>query len=408
MQATRRALMLGCVLALFVGFVTTTHAALKIVALGDTGTGDCNQYKVARALKRWCTANGCDFVLLLGDNFYERGLPSVCSRDPQTGRVFPDEFRRAFTDPYGPAERLNLGQTLAGCMMPGSHNLDLPFLSVLGNHDYTSPAGPAGGDPFSWVTATNQFDANGEDSPGECTDVSMTAAYVNGGGPQWWSIGGYGAFGKDCAAPWDLAACSSSTLTESVLFLGLDTTPMVGEQWVDGLEKNRQATYVMNQESYMIDFMTHSQSQWKIAFGHHPYVSNGPHGNAGHYDGLSCPSTEDKPNGWACGLRVKAFIENLCAQGLDLYLSGHDHSLQVLSANCRGRQVPFIVSGAGGKLSSLPGTNPNLGQWLKYGFVYLVINGGHIDVDIVDASTPETPQSLRSCSLDKGASIECH
>ena len=29
-----------------------------------------------------------------------------------------------------------------------------------------------------------------------------------------------------------------------------------------------------------------SSHLWKIAFGHHPYISNGTHGVAGHYDGF--------------------------------------------------------------------------------------------------------------------------
>ena len=29
-----------------------------------------------------------------------------------------------------------------------------------------------------------------------------------------------------------------------------------------------------------------SVNEWTIAFGHHPYISNGQHGNAGTYEGL--------------------------------------------------------------------------------------------------------------------------
>src|SRR3989442_1644175 len=103
MKTTTIAILLGSMLTVCIGSPATTHGVTRFVALGDTGTGDCNQYKVARALKRWCDAKGCDFVLLLGDNFYERGLPDLCRWDPQASRVFPDEFRSAFTDPYGPA-----------------------------------------------------------------------------------------------------------------------------------------------------------------------------------------------------------------------------------------------------------------------------------------------------------------
>jgi len=133
MKATMIALVLGCVLTFLPGTPATTDAAVKIVVLGDTGTGNCDQYKVARALKRWCAlpGKGCDYALLLGDNFYETGLSGRCSLDLQTGQVRPDEFRRAFTDPYGPAARLGTGQTLANCRWPDQkverHDLDLWF-----------------------------------------------------------------------------------------------------------------------------------------------------------------------------------------------------------------------------------------------------------------------------------------
>ena len=32
--------------------------------------------------------------------------------------------------------------------------------------------------------------------------------------------------------------------------------------------------------------VSQSTARWKLAFGHHPYRSNGKHGNAGAYEGL--------------------------------------------------------------------------------------------------------------------------
>ena len=39
-----------------------------------------------------------------------------------------------------------------------------------------------------------------------------------------------------------------------------------------------------DQKSDVAAFIAASTSEWKIAVGHHPYKSNGPHGNAGKYD----------------------------------------------------------------------------------------------------------------------------
>src|SRR6186997_2584089 len=50
---------------------------LRFVAMGDTGNGNQQQKKVAAAVRDLCAAEGCDFVLLLGDNIYDKGADSV-------------------------------------------------------------------------------------------------------------------------------------------------------------------------------------------------------------------------------------------------------------------------------------------------------------------------------------------
>ncbi|MBC7475700.1 MAG: metallophosphoesterase, partial [Candidatus Sericytochromatia bacterium] len=78
----------------------------RFVAFGDFGTGDANQYKVARAIEAKCKKDGCDFGLLLGDNIYYNGVKDV--NDVQ--------FKDKFEDPY--------------------KNLNFKFYATLGNHDY--------------------------------------------------------------------------------------------------------------------------------------------------------------------------------------------------------------------------------------------------------------------------------
>ncbi|MBF0237429.1 MAG: metallophosphoesterase [SAR324 cluster bacterium] len=80
------------------------------LAIGDTGTGDENQQAVANSMQKLCEAQTCDFILLLGDNFYEKGIKSI--RDKK--------FQRLFEQPY--------------------RNLNLPFLVTLGNHDVKGDA----------------------------------------------------------------------------------------------------------------------------------------------------------------------------------------------------------------------------------------------------------------------------
>jgi hypothetical protein len=80
--------------------------AVKFIVMGDVGEGNDAQDEVAAAIVNKCAADGCDFVVLLGDNFYDAGVESV--NDPL--------WETAFEDPY--------------------MNVDLPFYAVLGNHDY--------------------------------------------------------------------------------------------------------------------------------------------------------------------------------------------------------------------------------------------------------------------------------
>ena len=92
-----------------------------------------------------------------------------------------------------------------------------------------------------------------------------------------------------------------------------------------------------------------STAPWTVAFGHHPYLSNGHHGNAGSYDGQS-------GNGIGDGEYVKEVFDQAICGKVDLYLCGHDHSRQWHENTCEGTEL--IVSGAGATTTSLEDRNP--------------------------------------------------
>jgi acid phosphatase len=81
---------------------------LEFIAVGDAGKGTADQYAVGEAMADYALSNPVQFVVLLGDNFYNSGVSSTW--DPQ--------WQTKFENAYDP---LALG---------------MPFYPILGNHDY--------------------------------------------------------------------------------------------------------------------------------------------------------------------------------------------------------------------------------------------------------------------------------
>ncbi|ACO45485.1 metallophosphoesterase [Deinococcus deserti] len=97
--------------------VPTDPARIRVVVMGDQGTGTEEQHRVAAAMAGICATDGCDLGVGLGDNFYPAG-----PRNPASPL-----FRERFADVYGP--------------------LKVPFLMVPGNHDESWVRGGDGADP---------------------------------------------------------------------------------------------------------------------------------------------------------------------------------------------------------------------------------------------------------------------
>lgn len=202
--------------------------------------------------------------------------------------------------------------------------ISLPFYVVLGNHDY-------GGDGAGWEFAKGAI------------EVAYSAV----------------------STKWKLPAPHYQRLVEHVHFLGLDTNLLMYNREVD------------TQKAAVSSWLAASTGTWKIAFGHHPYLSNGAHGNAGNYDGL-----------WwvpiAGGQGVKSFLDaNVCGK-VDLYISGHDHSRQWLTGTCKGTEL--AVSGAGASTTDLPGKNARRFQSDKLGFLYVSIVDRTLTAEFIDAT----------------------
>ncbi len=117
---------------------------------------------------------------------------------------------------------------------------------------------------------------------------------------------------------------------------------------------------------------------WRIAFGHHPYQSNGPHGNAGEFDGS--PGE---------GAGFQDFMEDEVCPNIDIYFAGHDHNLQWLEPDpACGAEI--IVSGGGGAGTyNLGGSNPSYFENETYGFVWVELDGDTMTAAFYDETGAE-------------------
>ncbi len=268
---------------------TLTPGVVRFVALGDQGKGNADQKRVGDAIGALCVAQGCDFVTLLGDNFYESGVTSTT--DPQ--------WQTAFVQPYA--------------------NVDAPFYVVLGNHDY-------GGD------------GKGTEFGKEQNEVDYSK--VN---PKWVLPSQHYKFSF---GPADFFVAD----TNLSMFKKDSAVKSDFDQWLPA-----------------------STAKWKIALGHHTYLSNGRHGNAGDYDGLNWLP-------YVNGEGVKAFVDEKVCGLADVYMNGHDHELEWIKSTCTRSgstiNTEIIVSGGGASVTPFDsaGKNPYYWRAESVGFIYVVID----------------------------------
>ncbi len=272
--------------------------SVRFVAFGDAGTGSAAQFAVGEAMGAVCRARGCDFALELGDNFYVSGVTSVDD----------SQFQSKFEVPY--------------------ESLDVPVYVTLGNHDNSLVAGE-GAD-----NARGDHQVEYHYLAGRMSEkFRMPARYYSFVWPE----------------------DSSRPLAE---FYSLDSNPLTSivpdlrPEW-------NSRTYGQAQQEWFDGALARSKARWKIAFGHHPYLSNGLHGNAGNYLGvpeLAPLIANGKP--W------KDFLEaTVCARGVDIFFQGHDHELEWTKPVASCGKTHFILSGAASEPRSFANANRNATYW---------------------------------------------
>lgn len=147
---------------------------------------------------------------------------------------------------------------------------------------------------------------------------------------------------------------------EKVLMLMIDTDPMLHAD---------KASQVDEQMKWINDQLQNASTdvKWKIVVGHHPYYTVGP--RIKNYDTLTVRS------------KLGPVLEKY---KVDVYLSGHDHSLQHLKPEGYTHQ---FISGAGSELTRVTeGISYSRFQASDHGFMYFAINNNKINVKAINAS----------------------
>lgn len=240
---------------------------VKMAVIGDWGTGGSLQRKVGNSiLLQHQELGGYTAVVSTGDNIYPAGVASA--GDQQWNSKFLKMYSKEL--------------------------LDLPWVAVLGNHDYRGNADAQvefGKKHRNWI---------------------MPARYYTH------------VVGSDAGA--------------AVTIVALDTQQLLtrSEGWRDQL-------------TWMQGALSEAKTRWKVVVGHHPARSYGYYGD----------------QEWL----LKMIKPHMDAGGVQAYLCGHDHDLQIIKHPTD--RFHCVVSGSGGgcrstaygKHSLAAGTNGGFISW---------------------------------------------
>lgn len=142
------------------------------------------------------------------------------------------------------------------------------------------------------------------------------------------------------------------------MFIMIDTDPMLHEAL---------KSQVDTQMAWLKDTLknTPADVKWKIVVGHHPYYTVGP--RIKNYDTLT----------------VRKVLADVFEQyKVDVYLSGHDHSLQHLKPEGYTHQ---FISGAGSELTDVTtGISYSKFETSQHGFMYFAVDGNRFNVKAIN------------------------
>lgn len=211
--------------------------------------------------------------------------------------------------------------------------IDFPIYAVLGNHDY-------GGQLII-------------DAPGVGNE---------------WDKGPIEVAYTDHSDKWVMPDTHYTLVVENVGIIAADTNSILWNNREHGDQRAWYPTALMEVDG----------ADWKFFAGHHMYLSNGQHGNAGNYDapelfGIPIPN----PLPIVGGADMKRFFDEVVCGTVDLVVSGHDHNRQWLNEPEALCGAELIVSGAGAKLTDFQdrGNDAHWQDDQEEGFLFVEVVG---------------------------------
>ena len=293
---------------------------VSFIALGDFGEGNQAQYMVSEAVEKVCAKKICQFALGLGDNMYGKKKPS------NTNSAFFDE---KFEKPY--------------------NNLDFPFYMTLGNHD-------------------NSILTDGDGGYNKQGEIQVAYTFAKGRMSNKWTM-----------PERYYSVTQSNTDKPFVELYSLDSNPLNSAPDLTPVYEINQ--YKTKQAKWFNSAVSNSKADWQIAFAHHPYVSNGKHGNAGNYD-LIPPFGDNLAERLSGQIYRKWMEDNICGKA-DVFIAGHDHNLQFLPQVGDCGKTLFLVSGSGAKTTDFRDEDNIIPFWQNdssVGFFHIEIKGNSMTV----------------------------
>ncbi len=156
----------------------------------------------------------------------------------------------------------------------------------------------------------------------------------------------------------EIKGAEKENVKDKVLFVMMDTDPFLHENKAD---------YVETEMKWLNETLEKASAdvKWKIVVGHHPNSTVGP--RITNYDTLTMR---------------KALSKTFEDHKVDIYLSGHEHSLQHLKPEGFTHQ---FISGAGSELTKVTeGVPYSRFQASEHGFMYFSVDAHRINVKAIN------------------------